>query len=295
VNDQAGPCVSAQAPWLREAIGGYVLDALDPAESDVVAAHLAECAGCQEEYEQLRELLPLLGAVTESEALLGPVRPEPPDVRGLRECPEHPEHSRPAARGRPPTTRGGSGSGGSGGNEGESTSGGHSGKSGGSSHPPDRQDTRRPRPTSPGRFTRSRRTRALAVTFALALLLTTSCAIAMRMVTDSSGAAVGWSASADPKAADADPDADDVSASVQVTAAPWGSNIRMLIADVPKGYKCTMIVASATGRREATAAWQAPSAGTFTVPAASSIAPDQIALIQVRLPDGTTLVAFRHP
>lgn len=286
--------MSAQAPWLREAIGGYVLDVLEPAESEAIADHLAECAGCREEYEQLRELLPLLGAVTESEALLGPVRPEPPDVRELRECPEHPERSRPAARGRPPTARGG-GSGSGGESDGESTSGGYGSKSGGSTHPPDRQDTRRPRPASPTRFTRSRRTRALAVSFALALFLATGCTIAMQMMRDAAGAGVAWSASAGPKAADGDSDADDVSASVQVTAAPWGSNIRMLIVDVPKGYKCTMIVDSATGRREATATWLAPSAGTFTIPAASSIAPDQIALIQVRLPDGSTLVAFHHP
>jgi hypothetical protein len=42
-----------------------------------VAAHLAGCASCREEYGELSELLPLLASVTESEAVNGPVRPVP--------------------------------------------------------------------------------------------------------------------------------------------------------------------------------------------------------------------------
>jgi hypothetical protein len=45
---------------LREDLGGYVLGALEPAERDVVAAHLAECPDCRAEYERLAGLPALL-------------------------------------------------------------------------------------------------------------------------------------------------------------------------------------------------------------------------------------------
>jgi anti-sigma factor RsiW len=45
---------------VREDLGGYVLDALDPAERDAVAAHLAECPVCRAEYERLSGLPALL-------------------------------------------------------------------------------------------------------------------------------------------------------------------------------------------------------------------------------------------
>ena len=78
MNDRRAPlCTAANDPWLREAVGAYLLGALDPAESDRVSAHLAGCASCRAEYGELAELLPLLASVTESEAVNGPVMPEP--------------------------------------------------------------------------------------------------------------------------------------------------------------------------------------------------------------------------
>jgi anti-sigma factor RsiW len=64
-------------PGLREAVGAYALGALEPAEADQVAAHIAECDECGAQYVEFIELLPLLAAVTEQEAIDGPVRPEP--------------------------------------------------------------------------------------------------------------------------------------------------------------------------------------------------------------------------
>lgn len=78
MNDRRAPhCTAANDPWLREAVGAYLLGALDPAESDRVAAHLAGCASCRAEYGELAELLPLLASVTEPEAVNGPVMPQP--------------------------------------------------------------------------------------------------------------------------------------------------------------------------------------------------------------------------
>jgi len=45
---------------VRDDIGAYVMRALDPAEQDAVAAHLAACAECRAEYERLAGLPALL-------------------------------------------------------------------------------------------------------------------------------------------------------------------------------------------------------------------------------------------
>jgi hypothetical protein len=45
---------------VREDLGGYVLGALEPAERDAVAAHLAVCQDCRAEYERLSGLPALL-------------------------------------------------------------------------------------------------------------------------------------------------------------------------------------------------------------------------------------------
>ena len=77
MTDHSGRCTDPQNPALREALGTYVLGALDPDETDRVAAHLARCRSCREEYLELLEVLPLLAALTETEALHGPVQPGP--------------------------------------------------------------------------------------------------------------------------------------------------------------------------------------------------------------------------
>jgi hypothetical protein len=45
---------------VREELGGYVLDALEPWEREAVKAHLASCPVCAAEHEQLVALPPLL-------------------------------------------------------------------------------------------------------------------------------------------------------------------------------------------------------------------------------------------
>lgn len=77
MNNRAPHCTAPNDPWLREAMGAYLLGALDPVESDRVAAHLATCSSCRSEYGELADMLPLLASVSEMEAVNGPVRPEP--------------------------------------------------------------------------------------------------------------------------------------------------------------------------------------------------------------------------
>jgi anti-sigma-K factor RskA len=56
---------------LREALGGYVLGALDPAERRGLEQHLKECRDCTDELARLSPLPGLLGRVSEREVRAG--------------------------------------------------------------------------------------------------------------------------------------------------------------------------------------------------------------------------------
>ncbi|WP_067813536.1 zf-HC2 domain-containing protein [Actinomadura kijaniata] len=64
--------------WARNALGVYVLGAIDPAERSRVEAHLAECPACRDEVAALAALPALLGRVDERqiEEMAGP----PPEL-----------------------------------------------------------------------------------------------------------------------------------------------------------------------------------------------------------------------
>lgn len=53
---------------LREALGAYTVDALDPVERTDVERHLLECGDCRDEVASLAPLPPLLGRLTADEA-----------------------------------------------------------------------------------------------------------------------------------------------------------------------------------------------------------------------------------
>jgi putative zinc finger protein/anti-sigma-K factor RskA len=53
---------------VRSLLGGYVLQALEPADTDAVRAHLAGCADCAREWSQLGPLPELLDAVHDPDA-----------------------------------------------------------------------------------------------------------------------------------------------------------------------------------------------------------------------------------
>jgi Putative zinc-finger len=88
---------------------------------------------------------------------------------------------------------------------------------------------------------------------------------------------------------------DDITAVADVTPAAWGSRISLKMEGVPKGYKCSMVVWSADGHSEQAGTWNAPSGGSFTIPATSSLSPDKVSAIDVTLPNGTNLMHIAHP
>lgn len=65
--------MNADHEALRLALGGYVLGALSPAETERVRAHLTECDECSAEHAELAGLPALLATVTAAEAEGRPV------------------------------------------------------------------------------------------------------------------------------------------------------------------------------------------------------------------------------
>ena len=266
MSDRVPPCTAARDPWLREAVGAYLLGALEPEENDRVAAHLVTCESCRAEYGELTELLPLLASVTETEAVNGPVRPEPAVLgrvletasqqaagRGgraahhLREHPdalEHPEHARQQHHGR--------------------------------RYRPARTSLRT-------RITLGAAGLVAAVGAGTGLLLSGGAQVA---------AAPGWSASATVASTGYD---EPITASVDGTPASGGSKIQLKMDHVPAGYTCTMVAISTSGTPVVAGDWKASSEETFTIPGSVSLAPDRIATIQVDLPNGSTLLSLNRP
>lgn len=239
MNDAVSGCIAPQTPALREAVGAFVLGALGPTESDLVSAHLTDCAACRVEYAELLDLLPLLASVCEQEAVHGPVRPEP------------------AVLGRVLA----------------------------SARRPARENRRSARP---GR--RSPRTR-IALAAACVVLAAGGAAAGVAVSTSGDAAPpAGWSANARSGYPGGD-----VTASVRVTATSSGSSLQLTMQHVKPGYRCKMVVLAADGHRETAGTWSAPASGTVVIPGSVSIPPNQIAAVQVDLPDGTTLVNLTEP
>jgi hypothetical protein len=76
---------------VREELGGYVLDALDPGEREAIAAHLARCPQCAAEHERLAALPALLA---HADGLEIPAAPPAVEERLLDQL----AHERGAAR-----------------------------------------------------------------------------------------------------------------------------------------------------------------------------------------------------
>lgn len=266
MTDRVPPCTAARDPWLREAVGAYLLGALEPEENDRVAAHLVGCANCRAEYGELTELLPLLASVTETEAVNGPVRPEPAVLgRVLQTAAQH------VAGGPADASADGAA---------------HLDSLGRSEH----TNSHRGRRDRPART--SLRTRvALA---AAGLVAVAGAGVGVMMSTGGAQTAAGsWSANASVASyGESEPP---ITASVEVTAVSWGSKIQLKMENVPVGYTCTMVVFSTSGTPVVAGNWKSSAEAEFTIPGSVSLAPDRIASIDVELPNGSTLLSLDHP
>jgi hypothetical protein len=285
----AGPAV----PPPRETLGGYVLGALDPVETDRTAAHLAECEGCRAEYLDLLDLLPLLAVITEQEAVTGPVRPHPDTLErvlsarsaaeagvseppGVPSGPVEPLLLQPPALGGPAAPA----------------------RAGVPIGPTVRGSRRRPKDSRPPNASgpQPRRRNFILALGAAALVGALVVAGALGLGRSHNGGpsqVSAWSASA----AATYNSGSEISASVQVTTdtADAGSLIELKLAGVPAGYSCKMVMVGTDGTQESSREWTAPSAGTFTIPGKSTMAPGHIADVEVQLPDGSVLASLAQP
>ncbi len=261
MNERAPHCVAAGDPWLREAVGAYLLGALDPAENDRVATHLGVCASCRAEYGELAELLPLLASVSEAEAVNGPVRPQPAVLGRVLETTVLETGARQFS----------------------DVSGQPSGR---------RRWWRRRSAAAGSTGGRvSTRTR-IALAAGSAVLVAGGTGAGMMLSSAGSDVAAGsWKA----VAITASGYADHIQATVEVSPAKRGSSIHLTMDNVPAGYSCTMVVVGTSGQREPTGTWTANTEGSFSIPGWSFMAPDRISSIQVALPDGSTLLTLNHP
>lgn len=260
MTDRVPRCTAANDPWLREAVGAYLLGALEPAESDRVAAHLAGCASCRAEYGELAELLPLLSSVTEAEAVNGPVRPEPVVLGRVLESTSRQlvdAHAHTADR-------------------------------------PPRPRWRRWLPSFPART--GIRTRIAVVAASAVVVVGGTVAGTMMSNSGPSLPPGSWSASAVAAQYPGESSNEHITATIDVTPAKHGSKIQLKMDNVPAGYSCAMVVVGATGNDETTGTWKANTEGSFVIPGWSSRAPDLIASVKVvELPGGDTLLTLTHP
>jgi hypothetical protein len=142
------------------------------------------------------------------------------------------------------------------------------------------------------RSRRPRRTR-FALAAACVVLAAGGSAVGVRMSSTHAATTTAWSATV--VVMNRYSSNDDITAVADVTPATWGSRISLKMDGVPKGYKCSMVVWSTDGRSEQAGTWNAPSGGSFTIPASSSFSPDRVSAIDVTLPNGANLMHIAHP
>ncbi len=74
-----------------------------------------------------------------------------------------------------------------------------------------------------------------------------------------------------------------VHATAALTAASWGTSIRLTIRGVPLNVRCRLVVRSRTGAAETAGVWDAWREGSITVPASAGWRPSEIASLQVKV------------
>ncbi|OIK04443.1 anti-sigma factor family protein [Streptomyces monashensis] len=260
--------MNADHDALRMALGGYVLGALSPAETEQVRAHLATCDACRAEYEQLAGLPALLATVTAAEAA-GPAVPagdeEPADrlvrraAEGAWGAPRAPSGPAPRAPGAGPLD---------------------------------------------GMLQRAAAGRRRTVRWQLAgaaasLVLVAAAAagatwLAVGASVTSQGNPPGPVASAPSRTFSGSDSTTGVTASVEVFPSAWGSVLQVSAHGAPAGMICRLQAVGSGGARADAATWRAGAypAGT-KIPGAVPMAPGAIEHFEIVAGNGRKLVTIR--
>ena len=252
---------------LQTWIGAYVLDALEPEESDTVRVHISDCPICQDEMVSLAWIPTVLRNVSFD------------GVEGLDE----PE-SLAAGNGSNVGNNGHNGSGG-GSDRGSGRSGEHS-----TGAPPSPVMLERllARMDHDQRSRRPSRPATLLVAAAAAAAIAGAATIA-------SGAFDNAHRSPAISAIRAVDPATEVSAAVTMTGRTWGTELHLTLSWVAPGQKCSLIAHSRDGRSDVAATWTATYRGTADVPGTTAIPADQLSELDVVAANGKQLVRLVVP
>ncbi|MEU7380660.1 MULTISPECIES: zf-HC2 domain-containing protein [unclassified Streptomyces] len=266
--------MNADHDALRLALGGYVLGALSPAESEQVRAHLATCDACRQEHAELAGLPALLATVTEADVGLEASGAPMPAAGGdladrlVRRAADSTSDTPPERSGAPPAA---------------------------------------PQAPEAGLLdrmlqqaaTRRRRTWRLQWAGAAASLALIGSAIGGTWLA-TSGSVIGEATPPGPTAQvpsrtfsghDA---ATGVTASVKVSPSAWGSVLQVSAGGAPAGIVCRLQAIGPGGSRADAATWRAGQypPGT-TIPGAVPLSPGAIQHFEIITDNGQKLVTIR--
>ncbi|MEY9968088.1 anti-sigma factor RsiW [Streptacidiphilus sp. MAP12-16] len=238
------------------ALGGYLLGALDPAERAAVEQHLTGCTLCRAE---LLRMAPLPGLLRHT-----PFEELPETTAGTAS----PAHAGPATGPAEAAVEAPGGLDRAEQDDGDRT---------------EQDDSRRHGPRSP----RVRRD-LIASALAVAALGT---AIGIYM-----GTSVPADDHARPVVTLSATDASThVSTTATLTPEPSGTEVRLTLTGLPSGITCHLLVHARDGRTETAAGWASGYSRSTSIPASTSISPQDITRMDVVSDSGQLLVEIPHP
>lgn len=243
----------------RQALGVYVLGAIDPADRGAVDRHLAECAPCRDELASLAGLPALLGRVTPGER-------EQAEELGQHEQ-DQPEGLGGQHRGRPPAD-------------------------------PTLLDRILARAAAERRRYRRRRVTIAAAGVVLLVALASglggTLAAGLGGASSDPGTPGSPAVSASPSPAAAAFSATDpqsgVSATVTVHPKQWGASVTTRLEDVPSRTSCRLVVLGSGGARDVAGSWRVNYQGSVSVTGSTAMGMDKITKFKIVTDTGRTLV-----
>ncbi|MFC3573120.1 zf-HC2 domain-containing protein [Streptomyces yaanensis] len=261
--------MSADHDALRLALGGYVLGALSPAETEQVRAHLEVCAECRAEHAELAGLPALLSMVTAAEAAGRTVSAVGGDLadRLVRRAAESGQGS-PPARSEGPAVP-------------QASEGGL---------------LDRLLQQAAARRRRSLRLQLAGAAASLVLIGAAAGGTWLATVGSVGGEASppGPTAPAPSRTFSGNDPATGVSASVQVSPSAWGSVLRVSAKGAPAGIICRLQAVGPAGARADGATWRAGEYPTgTTIPGAVPMSPGVIDHFEIIAGNGQKLVTIR--
>jgi hypothetical protein len=250
-------------------LGAYLLGALAPAERRAMEEHIADCPDCREEIVSLAPLpgllrhtpfdeLPETAQAAEAMRPVGPAGAAQPDTAQVRDT-----LGEPAPAAEPCAT--------------EPSAAGEGSPASGSA---EAQRSRRRRRGGRRRLTAA----GLALAAAAAGVAITLGVQQMNQHPAATSHAMETLRATDPVS--------HVAATADLTSEQWGTQVQLWLDNLPPGVTCSLVVHTADGRSETAGTWASGAGygGATSIPASTSVAPQNITQLDVVTTSGQTLV-----